>query len=259
MIDYNEINDLIIKVFNYYNGKINVINKTVLDINWCNLMGNNHGGYSKLPNIVTINPMVIIRFYDNDEHIIKVAIIETIIHELYHSDQIINYNLYHSDVNYNQYIEHACQLQTVIYMAGHSQEIYNLFGVDTSIDKNQYNEIINYWWYPGINYQRRYFNDHVFMCLDNLAGFGKENGNIIYDLINIAIEDEIDIIVNINDEIIPVYVNGDTIDINNFNNIISKFKCNGSYDAYYKIDSDENGNLIIIIKMQVMNLMCKKI
>ena len=58
-----ELDDFIIKVFHYYNGRINVINNNaVLDINWANQIMCNAGGYSKLPNIVVINPMIINRF-----------------------------------------------------------------------------------------------------------------------------------------------------------------------------------------------------
>ena len=259
MINYNEINDFIIKVFNYYNGRINVINKAILDINWCNLNMCNAGGFSRLPNIVIINPMVILRFHEYNEYISKVQIIETIIHELYHTDQLINYNLYISDINFNRFIEHSCELETSIYIAGHRQEIYNIFGIDVNIDKNQYNKIINYWYYPGIEYRRRYFYDHVFMCIDNLCGLGADSGSNVYNLICLTIKDQCSVIININGELIPVYTNGIPMSIDDFNKTMIKYNCTGEYTPNFDIDIDDNENLLISIKIHPMNLMCKKV
>ena len=259
MVNYNEINDFINKVFKYYNGKINIINRAVLDINWCNLNMCNAGGYSRLPNIVIINPMVILRFHEYNEYIVKMQIIETIIHELYHSDQMINYNLYVSDINYNKFIEHSCELETAIYIASHRQEIYNIFGIDIAIDKNQYNQIINYWYYPGVVYQRRYFHDHVFMCIDNLCGLGADCGSNTYELIRLTVDDAKNIIININNNIINVYTNGIPMNINDFNKEMIKYQCTGEYIPNFKIDIDEDENLFIFIKIQPKNLMCKKV
>lgn len=259
MINYNEINDFIIKVFNYYNGKINPINKAVLDINWCNLNMCDAGGFSRLPNIVVINPMVITRFYYNDEFMIKIQILETIIHELYHSDQIINYQLYMSDINYNKFIEHSCELETVIYIAGHVQEIYNVFGIDIFIDKDRYNKLINYWYYPGVRYQRRNFNDHIFMCIDNLCDLGTETGNYIYKAMYNSIKDRKNITFYINDEIIPAYIDGNPVSTEVFNKSMGKYQCTGVYEPTYDINNHDDGNISIIIKMQPTNLMCKKV
>ena len=261
MIDYNEINDFIIKVFDYYNGRINIINKAVLDINWANQMTSNVGGFSRLPNIVIVNPMVIIRFYNNDEAAIKIALIEVIIHELYHSDQILNYKLYASDVNYNRYIEHSCEFQTILYVAAHLQEIYNVFGVDAYVSsKKDYNKWLNYWDIPGASYLRRYYYDHIFMCIDDMCAINKEIVSDVYQFIKDNIENKDDIIININDEIINVCLNGILMPIDEFNNKIRKYVCTGihnvSHQITYGMDTKE---MVIDIKTEVLNLMCKKI
>jgi hypothetical protein len=258
-MDRNEMQRFINKVFTYYNGKINVINRAVLDINWANQLMCDAGGYSRLPNVVVINPMIISRFYEEDEHVVKVSIIETIIHELYHTDQLINYHLYTSDINYNQFIEHACQLQTTIYMTGHQQEIYNIFGVDISVDKNKYNEMIKYWYYPGVNYQRRYFHDHLFMYIDNLVGLGEQNGLLVHELILKTIDAKKDIILNINGEEICAYREGQPVDINHLNSKLIKYQCTGIYNPKFSLYYGDYDNMIIEIEIQVSNLMCKKV
>lgn len=261
MINYDEINDFIIKVFNYYNGKINVINKATLDINWANLMMCNAGGYSRLPNIVIVNPMVIYRFYNYNEFIIKANIIETIIHELYHTDQLINYTLYISDVNYTRFIENACEIQTALYMIGHIQEIYNAFGIDLGqYDKIGYNKFMARYSLPGIRYQRRYYYDHIFMCIDDICNLDQQVASRIYNFIKDNVNTKNDIIININGERIDVCFNGNLMPIDEFNTIISKYVCTGVHGVkheikYYKDSSD----MIINIETKILNLMCKKV
>jgi hypothetical protein len=255
MCDF-DINNFIIKVFNYYNGRINPVNKAVLDINTANQMNSSEGGHSGLPNLVTIHPSVISRFYSTTEEI-KMSIISTIIHELYHTDQLINYQLYKADINYNRTIEHACELETIIYIAGHANEINNLFGLNISIDKNMYEKCINYYYMPGLRYQRRYYHDHIFMCIDNICGLDKSTGETLYsDIVN-AINTHKDIIIKINNDIIRVSYNNTLISIEDFNNIMIKYRCTGLYKCNMQIDYD-NGNVYMTINAELKNIMCKK-
>lgn len=260
MINYNEINDFIIKVFNYYNGKINVVNKAVLDINWANLMMCDAGGYSRLPNIITVNPMVIMRYHGKNEFTIKMCIIETIIHELYHTDQIINYTLYVSDINYNRLIEHACEVQTAIYVSGHAQELYNVFGIKGIRDVEGFNKYMMYWDVPGAVYQRRYYYDHIFMCIDDICSMDINIASVVYEFIKYNIENKCDIIININNERINVCLNKHLMCIDEFNEIILKYVCTGlhtvRHDLTYNKDTYE---LVINIDTEILNLMCKKV
>ena len=257
--NYQEINDFIIKVFNYYNGKINVINKAVLDINWANLMGYNVGGCSRLPNIVTINPMVIMRFRHSDTSV-KICIIETIIHELYHTDQLINYPLYVSDINYNRSIEYSCENQTAIYIAGHMQEIHDVFGIRMKLrDNNAFRSYISRGNITILSYQRRYFAHHIFMCIDDMCHIEKSVAIKIYEYIQNNVDNKRNIILNINGERINVCFNNELITINKFNEIIFKYICTGIHGVKHKISYyKDTSELIIDIETKVLNLMCKK-
>lgn len=260
MIDYNKINDFIIKVFNYYNGKINIINKAVLDINWANQMTSNIGGYSALPNIVKINPSVIIRFY-NDEFYIKIHIIETIIHELYHTDQLINYVLYASDKNYNIFIENACEVQTTIYIINHLQEICDVFDFNSiKYDKNSHNKFMMIHDLPGVKYQRRYYYDHIFMCIDDMSNITKEVAIDVYQFIKDNINNRDDIIMIINNEEFDICVNKQLMPIEEFNNKLHKYICTGVHNASHKITYNRvTKKLVISMKTEILNLMCKKV
>lgn len=254
-----EINDFIIKVFNYYNGKINIINKAVLDINWANLATCTDGGYSRLPNIIVINPAVINRFYGNNEFKTKICIIETIIHELYHTDQLINYKLYVSDISYHNFIEHACEVQTAIYIAGHMKEIFDVFGVNGTISK-AYHKCIEYWDLPGITYIRRYYHDHIFMCIDDMCGLDITISSDIYNFIKNNIENKYDIILIINNEQFNICLNNNLLHIDEFNKIISKYICTGLHGVSHQIEYNKNSKkLTINMETEVLNLMCKKV
>jgi len=117
------------EVFEYYNGIINTISSKYMNLeitNYdCNInMNKNIFGYCK-PNTITINLSKLIRFfmcsydilYDYNSklryiNIIKINILYIIIHELYHSDQIIDVNKYTIDNEYKNYIENQCNLFT---------------------------------------------------------------------------------------------------------------------------------------------------
>ena len=255
-----ELNDFIIKVFNYYNGRINVINKAVLDINWCNLNMTSAAGYSRLPNIVTINPMVISRYYDNDIAV-KTCIIETIIHELYHTDQLINYNFYMSDVNYNRFIEHSCEVQTAIYITGHLKEVGEFLETPIYLsNRDGFNNRMKAYDLPGVKYQRRYFHDHIFMCVDNLCNLDKTVASKIYEFITDNIRYKNNITIVINNEPICVCLNGNIMDIEEFNNIIIKYFSTMLHTVKYDIVYNKDINdLNINIETEIINLMCKKV
>lgn len=251
-----EINDFIIKVFNYYNGKINPINKAVLDINWADLAGSSDGGYSRPPNIIVINPLVISRYNENINDL-KISIISTIIHELYHTDQVINYQLYAIDSNYNKCIEFSCEMETIIYIIGHQFEINTIFNLNIIFDKVQYNKMISYWHIPGVRYQRRYFHEHIFMCIDNMCSFNKEVGMELHKDIKNAIINNKSIILKINNKAIFISYKGELMDIDEFNKLITPYQCNGIYKTNYEI-MYEDGNILITLDIVSKNIMCKK-
>lgn len=252
------INSFIINVFNYYNGKINPINKAVLDINWADLTLCEDGGYSRPPNIIVINPLVISRYNENIIDL-KISIISTIIHELYHTDQVINYQLYASNPNYNKYIEFSCEMETILYIAAHQIEINSTFGLDIYIDKMQYNKMISYWHQPGVRYQRRYYHEHIFMCIDNMCAFSKEVGADLHKAIINAINNDKTIILLINNTAIFISYKGDIMPIDEFNKLITPYQCTGIYNTDYEIKYEGGGNILITLNITSKNLMCKKV
>jgi len=137
-----EVEQFIHYIFNYYNGRINVYNKSKLEINWLRNKETLLGAYSRNPNTVVIYPKTLYR-YTLDENSFKYAILMCIIHELYHQDQDIDYIRMINDIQYKQFIENAVETQTFLHIAYNVHNIQNTFGIISPIDPNTYPDILN--------------------------------------------------------------------------------------------------------------------
>lgn len=178
------IDGFIRSVFEYYNGRINIFNKAVLEIEWAGLWESPNGGYSTLPNIVTINPLVIARYVDS-EFEFGYRAVDTIIHELYHTDQIIMYNRMGIDPKYTMSIEGAVECEVINYMRIHVNDIGRLFGL--CIDPASLIEVQKYvddkYLPVSIGYHRRRYWDHLYMLINAYTGIEKCDDSYIYDMI----------------------------------------------------------------------------
>lgn len=259
-LDYNRVNAFIQKVFNYYNGRINIVNyPAMLNINWAGLQyGNEEAGNTRLPNIVEICPMVI------KNHVFKnykgmesfafyYIIIETIIHELFHIDQIIDYwqlGIY----NYKMSIECAVETQTNIYIASHAREILENFGIDISYVDNK-KTICRY--DNGYAYHRKYYEDQIIALISimersidisNLIKAIKTNIKNLSGKITITLNGQ-SIVVQDNSYLIPIAI------INQiFYDNLYKYKLFNKILCTYDIDGN---NIIINININAGNIMVK--
>ena len=142
-IDYTWLTNQITDVFNYYNGKINVIIPASLRIRWADGSKSDSCKFSfgdtRYSGIVTIYPNVIIDSYYGDQQSIYEEIIETIIHELYHVDQFIMDWRYIQDPVYHDAIEDQVEFQAITYILSNLIDISNRFypikSMDYYIDK----------------------------------------------------------------------------------------------------------------------------
>lgn len=222
MVPIQSINNFILNVFNFYNGKINTFNNAVLDINWANLCGTSAGGYSKLPNVVKVNPSNIIRYY-NDEELIRFAIIETVIHELNHTDQRINYRRMIYDKQYCDHIEAACEYKTIIYIKTHAKDIEKIFGVNaTNINLDR---LLQYYRQYDCEYVYRTYLDHIYMCLTNMVignGTDIDKDKELYSCLKESLTSGKDIYLSLNGNTIPISEDGLIISIPEFNSFLHR-------------------------------------
>lgn len=257
MIQKREIiNDFITEVFSSFNGVVNPINMAVLDINWANLINTNAGGYSKMPNIVIINAAVILRYNDYDEQCVKSCIVETVIHELFHCDQIIDYRRYGSDADYTNYIEHACQVMTYLFMSTNMGLINRLLGFE--IDPQIYKDCLAYWQVPGVYYARRTYLDHVYMCLTQLAYFSGEELEALYGTLVESFCSPNNFTIIINGRYIFVKKGYTFMSICNLNIMLKDYSCTGTIFSDWKVETD-GMDTTMYFDTKINNLMCKMV
>lgn len=220
-IDRDMVELFLNKVFNYYNGKINTVNyPAVLNIEWALLYNRSEAGYTKDPNIVTINPMIIMR-NSNTETDFYILSLETIIHELYHIDQVIDYFKLISNTSYRLKIEQAVEIMTANYMINHSNDIALNFGLYV-YDPEHYMAVIRIWdAYGPWKYERLNYTDHIFSLINlplRMSGYTDDTMNSIYNMIKVRMqENNGKILFNINNEPIIVQNNSTKVSIADIN------------------------------------------
>ena len=99
-LNYEEIKKLIEGLFNKYNGLVNICVPARLEISPIKTLNSNKAGDTAYPNTVIIYPTNIINYSSSTEELIS-YIAETVIHELYHIDQLIDTTKINSDYAYN--------------------------------------------------------------------------------------------------------------------------------------------------------------
>lgn len=130
-----------IDAFKEFNGKVNKVNSNarleVMSVDGVKL------GKFKYPNIVYIYIDFIMYTYKED-NLIKIKIIESVIHELFHCDQIINLLYYDNDSEYYNQIESSVVFMTYKYINHNWNYIANRFGLDKpGYFESVYEDIIN--------------------------------------------------------------------------------------------------------------------
>lgn len=222
MIQYVNIpktESFIYKVFQYYNGRINTCNLARLEINWVGLYDRAEAGLSRNPNLVIINPHVVARYTD-DEFTFYFVILETIIHELYHQDQMIDYIKMASDPNYVTLIESAVEIQTNIYIANHINEILYNFGIDASrYGLEIYRENISLFEY-GYHYKRRTWFDHILIALREVIYYFDTFTDVSDDLKKILDTGVGDFKISINGIFMDICKNGIWVNIQTLNDFL---------------------------------------
>ena len=179
------VDKLIRTVFGYYNCKINIVNPAELNIDYMLYRSINCLGDHKLPNIVIIhagclwfNSTTVNEFLSNT--------IYTIVHELYHVDQRIEYFRFNGrggDAEYRQYIEDSNDFMTVCYMLNHQKEIHDLFNVEfdereLNFYKSIYESLIS-----APPYRRITYEDYIIQVIEGLFCMQDEVQDRIYNVL----------------------------------------------------------------------------
>ena len=241
--------NFIIKVFDYYNGKINIFNKARLVLNWASTNVTQRAGFTRLPNIVMINAGSMMSYVDSDNTYEKDSFgyiqflycitLETIIHELYHVDQIIYYKSYDKDVNYNTYIENAVEFMTHSYIANNVQDICYRFGIIVSYEI----VIENMNRYLGYYYQRKDINYHISTIIADIVDYVEMD-----TLMNVLANPKGHVVIAFDDDVYHLKYETDYMPVEEVNELFTRLYYKYDFKEYYsKIIYTDNYTIIVEI------------
>ena len=194
-LDVQYVNEFIYKVFNYYNGRINIFNPAVLHIEWVRKMNSENGATTRNPNVITIFPRVIQRYFP-DPYWFYYNIILCIIHELHHVDQDISFVRMATDAMYVHNIEAVVEMDTYLYMANHQREIAEQFGFQDIIPYNKYYESAKGLFETGELFIRRDYRMHMISILKDFLNCDNHPLIAKFDTAFIDPTTKIDVIIN---------------------------------------------------------------
>lgn len=261
IVDRGKTEFFIEKVFNFYNGKINIFNNPArLIINWAEQRDSANGGFTINPNVVTINPNVVARYSEN-EYVLYRYLLEVIIHELYHVDQIIDYTRMGGvDANYTDQIESAVEVQTNIYIANHKLEILYNFGLDIEVNNDKFREVIyDYDTSAPAIYQRRNFITHIMCVVRELIESDNNGYNLFRNFMdNYSRTSKGELMIVVNDQSLLVLKNGYTCTTYQFNEFIYNNFLRYTWRDGYRTVFDKGDKFIINLDITGQYIMCKE-
>lgn len=199
-----QMDEFITNAFNYFNGRINIFQKARLIINWCNMEYSCTGGLTMNPNTVVIYPNVILR-YSSNKYDFWTRLLLVIIHELYHVDQFIIYDLMTYDKSYHDMIENSVEINSASYLYNHINEINKALNLDIILYSEPVNEYIYHFVGPNIYYHRKKYTEHlisVFMDMVSLSAYE-------------SIKDVVLALMNNPESLIKISINGNELIVKN--------------------------------------------
>lgn len=251
------INNFIFKVFNYYNGKINSLNRCTLEIEWVDKQESTILGQTLNPNIVKIFPKIIFRNANSFQTFVF-NMIMVVIHELHHADQFILYDMVAIDPEYNFTIEAPVERETARYILYNLDEIETLSDhiVDRSIldlDTIYEDSVKN----KGFPYVKKNICTHILMAIYEMVSCDKERKIILDESFYDAINNKKDFCININNLIYYVIYQGNIVtDFDMFNSFVRhEFFGRMAFTASGRLVKT-TGGYIVIVNCDNKHLMC---
>lgn len=267
--DFKSSKELIKAIFNQYNGLINICVPAELEVSAITMNGNKAGD-TVYPNKVIIYPVNIYNFYKYNTKACIVCIVETVIHELFHIDQLINTTILPTNINYCNEIESAVDFMVYSFINNNLDMIVSntnsIFGkeviskfdlVQYCTSLNRFNAVNNFSWY-----NRKNIYDHIIIGVINMVG-SDYGSTLIGKLIERFETQSKNVLFEINGDILPILYTDAfdwyIVDINTYNKFI--------YDSYFKFrhhtinknecgfkENDNSVTLVINTKQDTNNM-----
>ena len=210
------------KVFDYYNGRINVF-FPVVEFNIVTVRS-----YSAIMGrAITIGEVNIYPYncVDSDAEQYRFNIVYTIIHELFHIDQHLRSDI--DDPEYRMLMEEQCEFMTQQYILSHVDEIESLTGI------NVYDFICYVSVYPYILYRRKTYSEYFLLNIYSILdmNFDPDFEQLVQTKVvdRIFRNENFSFIFNLNGNKLVIYDNGCFCTIDDF----VKF----TYNHYHHADS----------------------
>lgn len=236
-IDFELTKEVIEKIFNQYNGLINICVPAKLEVSPITAENGGKAGDTVYPNIVILYPVNIFEFYNYNTKACIVCIIETIIHELFHIDQLINTTILPTNQNYYNEIESAVDFMVYTFINNNidmivsntnslfSRRVIDCFDLCQYCNSfSRFNNTPNFSWY-----NRKNIYDHIIMGVINMVG-NDYGSTLIGKLIECFETQSKNVLFEINGDVLPILYNDNfdwyIVDINTYNKFM--------YDSYFK-------------------------
>lgn len=256
--EYARITQFIQNVFNYYNGKINTVNYPArLIVDWAERRTDSRAGTTSNPDIVYIYPSVMARYVENAFQFYYI-VITTIIHELYHVDQELDYMRIAFDDDYRTFIENATEFQALTYTFSHLHEINENFGLAIQYDRDIISKTLLR--YSGSWYYRITYVTHILNILGEIYYDHEDCVKILSQVKYILTHKNKNLIVRIDNEEFPIMINGSLAPIS----IINDFFYNRYFAKRFRnvtlyTEWDDYNYYLDLEDLETKNLMIKVI
>lgn len=193
--------------------------------------------------------------YDSFDYVngYKLMIIECIIHELYHADQVLVRGLYTTEQAENPVVT-----ETTLYIANHQNEIYDVFGVLVDMDFSLIQDILPKVYYP---YHRRDIISHTFTVMSDMLFGYIEYLNVMSEAFAFVMQTNTGIIsILIGDTDFTVFDEDGWCNLYEFNEFAYNYFCKclerKGIIQFVKLPNEENWWVLAVQEPVIRNTMC---
>lgn len=255
MVKNEELNKFIIDVFTYYNSRINVFNRpATLYVDWLYKPDSNLCGLNLNPNKVIIYPMLIMHKAEQMDW--KMLLLQTIIHELTHVDQDIDYVRLANDVLYKQQIESACEIETYSYIAINSLDICHRFNLNYYLPVETYRELINDYFEMGYPYKRLTYISHISNIIREM-NMTNNDVDLLDTFISALLRPEIDVKIHFFHEGVEFYLkqNQCLMSVQQLNDLFTQYYFKYTWRGTRMVSWFEENTFVLQIHTYCKNMM----
>ena len=232
---YNKIQkyiDLANRIFNCLNSKINQVNNSVIFV----ISPSDSTIFGEMKTNMTLKLYIYTIIYQpfSNDASIKNNILFTIIHELFHADQLMNLKEYQINDEYSHMMESQANFMTAIYMINNKIILEELFGFNILIyNLKVYLDKLQREFNSSIIYKRTNIFSYYYEMLKYIIGPSNPISDLLYYETNIEFHcEDAHVVIKENNIFNP--------DTSSFNQMV--------YDKYVKIN--RNNHEIIITKYE---------